>query len=90
MKRRKQFNYLTNYYLTSYGRREEVMALPKRKFSKSRRDKRRAHWKINGPQLSACPHCGKLKLSHRICPYCGYYKGRQVIELKEKKEKGKS
>ncbi|MCM8784215.1 MAG: 50S ribosomal protein L32 [Candidatus Omnitrophica bacterium] len=62
------------------------MALPKRKFSKSRRDKRRTHWKINIPSLIACPECGKMKLPHRVCPFCGYYRKRQVIVL-EKEEK---
>ncbi|MCM8766103.1 MAG: 50S ribosomal protein L32 [Candidatus Omnitrophica bacterium] len=63
------------------------MALPKRKFSKSRRDKRRTHWKLSSPNLIACPECGKWKLPHRVCPYCGYYRGRQVLVIeKEKKE----
>jgi large subunit ribosomal protein L32 len=67
----------------------KIMPLPKRKFSKSRRDKRRTHWKLDSPQLNPCPQCGKPKPAHRICPHCGYYKGRQVIEMKEKKEEKK-
>jgi len=62
------------------------MALPKRKHSKSRRDKRRTHWKLDPPHLIACPECGKWKLPHRVCPYCGYYKGRKVLVI-EKEEK---
>ncbi|MCM8778599.1 MAG: 50S ribosomal protein L32 [Candidatus Omnitrophica bacterium] len=62
------------------------MALPKRKFSKSRRDKRRTHWKIDSSHLIACPECGKLKLPHRVCPYCGYYRGRQVLVIEREKE----
>jgi len=52
------------------------MALPKRKTSKSRSAKRRTHYKIRKPGLSICPNCGELKLPHRICAACGFYKGR--------------
>lgn len=66
------------------------MALPKRRHSKSRRDKRRANWKLEAPNLSLCPQCKMPKLPHRVCPNCGYYKGEQVIEIeKEKKEEKK-
>ena len=43
------------------------MAVPKRKTSKARRDKRRANWKLAVPGLVACPQCGELKLPHRAC-----------------------
>ncbi len=56
------------------------MAVPKRKTSKARRDKRRsAVWKLDAPTLSKCPNCGEYKLAHRACPNCGMYNGRQVI-----------
>jgi large subunit ribosomal protein L32 len=42
--------------------------------------KRRAHDAIEVPSLSLCSNCGSPKLPHRVCPECGYYKGRQVIE----------
>ncbi len=57
------------------------MAVPKRKTSKARRDKRRsAVWKLDAPAISKCPTCGEYKLSHRVCPECGYYNGREVIK----------
>jgi len=59
------------------------MALPKRKLSKSRRGKRRTHQKVNVPSLSLCPNCNEPKLPHHICPSCGHYKGRTVIETEE-------
>ncbi|HIJ56467.1 MAG TPA: 50S ribosomal protein L32 [Deltaproteobacteria bacterium] len=59
------------------------MALPKRKISKSRRDKRRTHQKIQGPNLSTCKQCGEAKLPHHACPSCGTYKGRTVTEPEE-------
>lgn len=33
--------------------------------------------------LSECPNCHERKLPHRACPKCGYYKGREVLEVKE-------
>ena len=59
------------------------MALPKRRTSKSRRDKRRAQQKIAAPNLTRCPQCGEARLPHHACPSCGTYKGRTVIETEE-------
>ncbi len=57
------------------------MANPKRKISRSKRDKRRSQWfnSMQAPQLSKCDHCGEMKLPHRVCPNCGYYKGRNIF-----------
>ncbi|MFQ6002297.1 MAG: 50S ribosomal protein L32 [Candidatus Zixiibacteriota bacterium] len=55
------------------------MPLPKRRHSKSRGSKRRTHWKLRLPTLVECSHCHQPKLSHRICPNCGYYDGEEVI-----------
>lgn len=59
------------------------MAVPKKKKSKSRRDKRRAHWKLTLPELVECPQCHELKVPHRVCPACGYYKGREIVRVEE-------
>lgn len=57
------------------------MAVPKRKTSKARRDKRRSNvWKLEAPNLSKCPRCSEYKLPHRVCKSCGYYKGVEVIK----------
>ncbi len=58
------------------------MAVPKRKTSKSRRDKRRAQYTIEAPRVNACPQCGSPKRPHRVCPTCGTYKGREVEALR--------
>ncbi|MBW2602939.1 MAG: 50S ribosomal protein L32 [Deltaproteobacteria bacterium] len=57
------------------------MPVPKRKKSKSKRDKRRTHQKISGPNLTSCPQCGDSRLQHHACPSCGTYKGRTVIDV---------
>ncbi len=57
------------------------MAVPKRKVSKARRDKRRANWKLSVPGMVKCPQCGEFKLGHRVCPACGYYKGKEVVKV---------
>ncbi|MCK9305045.1 MAG: 50S ribosomal protein L32 [Bacteroidales bacterium] len=56
------------------------MAHPKHRISKTRRDKRRTHYKAEVPTLSNCSNCGAAVLYHRVCPECGYYRGRLMIE----------
>ena len=63
------------------------MSLPKRQHSKQRGRKRRTHWKVAVPSLSVCPQCKKSIIPHRVCPFCGYYKGKQGIEFKVKEVK---
>ena len=58
------------------------MPNPKRRHSAMRRDKRRAHDFITAPQMTVCSKCGAAILTHRICPECGYYRGKQAIEVK--------
>lgn len=66
------------------------MALPKRKHSKARRDKRRGgQRKTAVANLSVCPQCKKKRIPHRVCPHCGYYNGKPVIVIKAKEEKKK-
>ena len=59
------------------------MAVPKRRTSKARRDKRRAHDALRDPVLSVCPQCREPKLPHRVCSNCGTYRGREVIRMEE-------
>ncbi len=60
------------------------MAVPKRKTSKSRRDKRRAsNIKMSAPQLVECASCHELIAPHRVCPYCGMYKNTEVVKQAE-------
>ncbi|MAE71461.1 MAG: 50S ribosomal protein L32 [Gemmatimonadetes bacterium] len=57
------------------------MNTPKRRHSKSRRDKRRANWRMIKTDLSICSNCGAHSLPHRVCPSCGHYAGREVVPL---------
>ena len=62
------------------------MAVPKRKVSKARRDKRRSSvWKLEAPALVACPKCGAYHLPHRVCKKCGTYTGKTVLKVEEAK-----
>ena len=55
--------------------------LPKRKVSKGRRDRRRSHDALKARNLVQCSNCGRMRLPHRVCPNCGYYQGREIIEV---------
>jgi large subunit ribosomal protein L32 len=59
------------------------MAVPKRKISKTRQRKRRTHYKATAPTLAQCDKCLQPKLPHRVCPNCGHYAGRQIIDTSE-------
>lgn len=58
-------------------------AVPKRRISKARRDRRRAHDSIRTFHLVRCENCGEMKRSHHMCLECGTYRGRQVLAQAE-------
>jgi len=57
------------------------MPNPKRRHSKARTGKRRAHDALRAPQTVTCENCQEPKLPHRVCPKCGHYKGREVVRI---------
>lgn len=59
-------------------------ALPKKKVSSHRQGNRRRHHWLKLPQLMTCPTCGEKKRTHYVCPNCGTYKGRQVIDVSKR------
>ncbi len=66
------------------------MAVPKKRTTKSRRNKRRMHIHLEKPALTECPQCKDKKIMHTVCKSCGFYKGKEVIDvLKKEKEKEK-
>jgi len=60
---------------------------PKRKLSPGRGARRRAHDALEAANTVACSNCGTVILPHTVCPNCGFYKGREVIEIKKKEKK---
>ncbi|MCB9421075.1 MAG: 50S ribosomal protein L32 [Ardenticatenaceae bacterium] len=54
-------------------------AVPKRRISKSRKNKRRAHHALTAFHLVPCPECGEMRRTHRVCLNCGTYRGRKVM-----------
>ena len=58
------------------------MAHPKRKTSKSRRDKRRTHYKAELPSLTVCKETGAVHRPHHAYEVDGnlYYNGKLIIE----------
>jgi len=59
------------------------MAVPKRRTSKSKKRKRRNHYRAHPVAVQACPRCGSPRRSHRVCPECGFYAGKKVVEVKD-------
>ncbi|MEW5761787.1 MAG: 50S ribosomal protein L32 [Bacillota bacterium] len=55
------------------------MGVPKRRTSKQRKRLREAQQKLTAPQLVSCPQCHAPVRPHRVCPACGYYRGRKVV-----------
>lgn len=56
------------------------MGVPKRRTSKARKNQRRAMIKLASPAVISCPRCHEPKLAHQVCPACGYYRNREVLE----------
>jgi large subunit ribosomal protein L32 len=58
------------------------MAVPARRTSKTTKRQRRTHFKLSVTGLVKCPNCGETIQSHKVCPKCGYYDGKQVVSVK--------
>lgn len=57
------------------------MAVPKRRTSKAVKRSRKAQWtRKTAPGVCKCPQCQEAMRPHRVCPHCGFYKGREVIK----------
>ncbi|MDX1672005.1 MAG: 50S ribosomal protein L32 [Balneolaceae bacterium] len=57
------------------------MAHPKRRSSKSRKNKRRSHHRVTEPTLAECDNCGAYHRYHHVCTECGFYRGRKVLNV---------
>jgi large subunit ribosomal protein L32 len=65
------------------------MGLPAKKRTKSSKRRRASHFALKIIQLTLCSHCKKAIPAHQVCPFCGYYKGREVIKIKTKEDRKK-
>lgn len=48
---------------------------------------RRSHHALKAEALSLCPDCGSPRMPHRVCPNCGRYRGRVVVDMAAAAEK---
>lgn len=70
------------------------MTIPRHHLAKGRQKRRRSHLGLEPKFLVACSHCQRKIVPHRVCPFCGYYKGKEIIAVlareltkKEKRQK---
>ena len=59
------------------------MQAPQRRTSKTKKRMRRTHYKIEANGVVKCTNCGEMIQPHRVCPECGFYKGKAVIKKEE-------
>lgn len=60
------------------------MPVPKEKTSRSKRDMRRAwHNRMDPPTVGLCPKCNEPRVPHHVCPFCGFYRGREIFPPRE-------
>lgn len=57
------------------------MAVPKKRTGHSAQGHRRSNWKASKPEVTKCPNCGEVVLTHTVCTACGQYKGK-VVSIK--------
>jgi large subunit ribosomal protein L32 len=65
------------------------MAVPKRRQSNARTGTRRAHDHKKPVNVIYCPGCSSPVPSHTVCPKCGLYMGRKVLDTEEKPKASK-
>jgi len=56
---------------------------PKKRHSRARQGKRRASISLSTPKAVVCPNCGAPQVAHRVCESCGFYKGKQIVKVKQ-------
>ncbi len=64
------------------------MPLPKRQHSHARTARRRAaNFKLTLPNVQPCPRCHAPKLAHHVCPDCGFYNNRMVLDVQARRRR---
>lgn len=67
------------------------MGVPRAHSTRGQKGRRRSHLALKKTELISCAHCNKPIMSHQVCKYCGYYKGKEMVNVlaKELKKKEK-
>ena len=63
------------------------MGLPAKRRTKQSKRERASHFALKTFRLTTCSHCSRKIRPHTVCPHCGYYNGRQVLNITSKAEK---
>lgn len=66
------------------------MGVPTKKRTKQQKRERRAKISLTTKSTTTCAKCGADRMSHRACPACGYYRGRDVLKQSVKEEHKKT
>ena len=68
--------------IAKYHKAKKAVPMPKKKTSKSKsRSRRAANWTLKPAPRSTCPRCNAVKVPHVVCANCGWYGGRQAIDV---------
>ncbi|MCH7493068.1 50S ribosomal protein L32 [Patescibacteria group bacterium] len=65
------------------------MSTQAKKRTSQQKHERASHFALSPKQFSECPKCKKPVIPHRVCQFCGYYRGRDVLKLDTKEERKK-
>lgn len=65
------------------------MGVPRAHSTRGQKGRRRSHLALVPKAFSVCPHCGKPRLPHMVCAYCGFYKDTEVVHVLTKDVKKK-
>lgn len=65
------------------------MAVPRHHMAKGKQKRRRSHLALKPKKLAKCSYCGHEVMPHVVCKFCGYYKGKEVVNVLAKKLKKK-
>ena len=66
------------------------MGLPGQRRGRTSKRNRAAHFALKRIKLAKCGKCSEMMMSHKVCPTCGTYRGRDVLHLQEKMLKKKA
>lgn len=63
------------------------MPVARQRHTKARRDRARVHHQITPKNLVVCSNCKAEIMSHKTCPKCGFYKGKEVVDTMKRVNK---